>query len=102
MNARVDLFPDEKKVSPSQFFAGGKDMAETYAMTDGVTEEQFDAASISGHSVAVAHRSSRVIGSVSLLVSTTGLCQERLAKPMSAPPRPVLVSVPAIATSGVT
>ncbi len=44
MNARFDLFPDEKKVSPSQFFAGGQEQADTYRVTDGVTDGQFDTA----------------------------------------------------------
>lgn len=39
-----NLVPVENKVSTRSFFAGGKDMSETYALTDGVTNEQFDAA----------------------------------------------------------
>ena len=34
--------PDEK-ISPAQFFNGGGETADTYAVTDGVTDEQFEA-----------------------------------------------------------
>ena len=32
------------KTSPEEFFSGGKDKSETYAMTDGVSDEEFDLA----------------------------------------------------------
>ncbi len=34
----------ERKTSPESFFSGGKDQSETYAMTDGVSDDEFDAA----------------------------------------------------------
>jgi hypothetical protein len=36
-----DAVPQKKTVSPSEFFSGGAETNEVYAMTDGVTDEQF-------------------------------------------------------------
>jgi hypothetical protein len=36
--------PDEKRISPQAFFNGGQEAVDTYAVTDGVTDEQFDSA----------------------------------------------------------
>lgn len=40
---RRDLLPDGKKItSPSEFFPGGRTTTETYSMTDGVSDADFD------------------------------------------------------------
>lgn len=38
------LGPQESQASPDEFFAGGKERADTYAMTDDVSDEQFEQA----------------------------------------------------------
>lgn len=41
----VDRLPDEKKISPDEFLpTSGQATSETYAMADGVTDEEFEAA----------------------------------------------------------
>lgn len=42
VRAPADPVQQEKRISPSTFFGGGADMSETYAMTDGVSDEQFE------------------------------------------------------------
>lgn len=44
VRAGRDLVAESSKVSPKAILPHGHDMADTYAMTDGVTDEQFDAA----------------------------------------------------------
>lgn len=39
---RRDPLQQKKRISPSSFFGGGSDMSETYAMTDGVSEDDFE------------------------------------------------------------